>query len=91
MARPTKPAALRVVQAVQTELFPEPVHVEPLDPRSVAGRGTSVSGVYRVTIGHGGEHHLVFRDRYGTYCEVHGRTCPAVVALAGAGSKGAGM
>ena len=24
---------------------------------------------------------MVFQDRYGTYCEVHGRTCPAVAAV----------
>lgn len=69
------------MQVQQTELFPEPVHVEGLDPRSIAGSGTSATAVFRVTIGHGGEHHMVFRDRYGTYCEVHGRTCPAVAAV----------
>lgn len=65
----------------QVELFPDPVHVERLDPRAVAGAHTSAKAIFRVTIGHGGEHHLVFQDRYGTYCEMHGRTCPAVNAV----------
>lgn len=66
----------------QIELFPEPVRVEPLDPRRLAGDGTSAIAVYRVTIGHGGDAHLVYHDRHGMYCEVHGRSCRAVAAVA---------
>ncbi|MBA3892031.1 MAG: hypothetical protein H0X64_16050 [Gemmatimonadaceae bacterium] len=81
MSRKSRPPAPRPARVEQTELFPEPVRVERLDPRSIAGSGTSATAVFRVTIGHGGEHHRVFQDRYGTYCEVHGRTCPAVAAV----------
>ena len=63
------------------ELFPDPVHVERLDPRAIAGDRTRIQALYRVTIGHGGAAHLVFRDRHGTYCEEHGRTCKAVAAV----------
>jgi hypothetical protein len=66
----------------QIELFPEPVRVEPLDPRRLAGDGTTAIAVYRVTIGHGGDAHLVYHDRHGMYCEVHGRSCRAVAAVA---------
>lgn len=67
----------------QGELFPEPVRVERLDPRAVVGDRTRVRTVWRVTLGHGGEAHLVFEDRHGVYCEVHGRTCRAARAVAG--------
>ena len=82
MARAAKSAAARAARTEQTELFPEPMKVERLDPRAVAGSHTSAKAVFRVTIGHGGEHHLVFQDRYGTYCELHGKTCVAVGAVA---------
>lgn len=81
MPRRQRPTPQQRARTEQTELFPEPVHVEPLDPRTVAGEHTSATAVFRVTIGHGGEHHLVFQDRYGTYCEVHGRTCEAARAV----------
>lgn len=81
MSRKARGATGRIVRVEQVELFPDPVHIERLDPRAVAGSGTSAKAVFRVTIGHGGEHHMVFQDRYGTYCEVHGRTCPAVTAV----------
>lgn len=81
MSRKAKPAARRPARVEQVELFPEPVQVERLDPRRIAGAATSATAVFRVTIGHGGEHHMVFQDRYGTYCEIHGRTCPAVTSV----------
>ena len=80
-ARPASRATQQVARVEQVELFPDPVHVDRLDPRTVAGSATSATAVFRVTIGHGGEHHMVFQDRYGTYCELHGRTCPAVAAV----------
>lgn len=86
MARSAKPTAARPPRAEQTELFPEPMRVERLDARAIAGSHTSAKAVFRVTIGHGGEHHLVFQDRYGTYCELHGRTCVAVGAVNGRNS-----
>lgn len=61
----------------QFELFPAKVDVEALDPRRQLGPRTRVSRLWRVTIG-GGEPHLVFRDRHGTYCEAHGVDCRAV-------------
>ena len=63
------------------EIFPEPVHVERLDPRTLAGDATRITALYRVTIGFGTSPHLVFHDRYGVYCELHGRLCPAVNAV----------
>jgi len=62
----------------QGELFATPLHVEPLDPRKVLGASTRVEALWRVRIGDGGGAHLIFRDRHGTYCEEHGRTCRAV-------------
>ena len=76
------PAAEAPRRIEQIELFPEPVRVEPLDPRRLAGDGTTAIAVYRVTIGHGGDAHLVYHDRHGMYCEVHGRSCRAVAAVA---------
>lgn len=61
----------------QFELFPARIEVERLDPRRQLGARTRVAGLWRVTIG-GGEPHLVFRDRHGTYCEAHGMDCRAV-------------
>lgn len=81
-ARPKRePAARPRWRAEQIELFPDPVRVERLDPRTLAGDRTSIRAVYRVTIGHGGAAHLVFHDRHGRYCEEHGRTCKAVAAV----------
>ncbi|HEU5174088.1 MAG TPA: hypothetical protein VFT96_04980 [Gemmatimonadaceae bacterium] len=76
------PAAEAPRRIEQIELFPEPVRVEPLDPRRLAGDGTTAIAVYRVTIGHGGDAHLVYHDRHGMYCEVHGRECRAARAVA---------
>lgn len=65
----------------QMEIFPEPVTIDRLDPRTVAGERTTATAIYRVTIGFGGEVHMVYHDRYGIYCEVHGRLCPAARAV----------
>ena len=62
----------------QGELFTTPVHVERLDPRKVLGASTRVDALWRVRLGDESGTHLVFRDRHGTYCEVHGRGCRAV-------------
>lgn len=83
MAARSRPApATRRTKADQIELFPEPVQVEQLDPRRLAGGSTSIVAVYRVTIGYGGDAHVVYHDRHGLYCEVHGRECRAVRAVA---------
>jgi hypothetical protein len=66
----------------QFELFRP--NVTALDPRAIVGAGTAVRALYRVQYGVDGPVHLVFVDRHGTYCEEHGRLCPAV-ADAGAG------
>jgi hypothetical protein len=65
----------------QVELFPPVVRVESLDPRTAVGARTRVQGLWRVRVD-GGEAHLVFRDRHGTYCEAHGPSCDAVRVLA---------
>lgn len=70
--------ARRRASEAQTELFATPSHVERLDPRATLGSSTRVERLWRVRIGDGGGTHLVFRDRHGTYCEEHGRTCRAV-------------
>ena len=62
----------------QTELFATPSQVERLDPRTMLGSATRVERLWRVRMGDGGGTHLIFRDRHGTYCEEHGRTCRAV-------------
>lgn len=81
-ARRSRPPAKSVRRCEQVELFPEPVHVERLDPRR-GGERTSAQAVYRVTLGHAGELHVVYHDRHGVYCEEHGRGCRAVKAVQG--------
>lgn len=60
----------------QFELFRPSVTV--LDPRALVGARTGVRALYRVQYAADGPVHLVFVDRHGTYCEEHGRACPAV-------------
>lgn len=60
----------------QLELFRPTITA--LDPRTAVGPRTSVRALYRVQYGIDGPVHLVFVDRHGTYCEEHGRHCPAV-------------
>jgi hypothetical protein len=63
---------------VQIDLFPEPLHVEAMDPKRVGGARTRVLGVYLVRRGASTPTHRVFHDRHGWYCEQHGRECRAV-------------
>lgn len=60
----------------QLELFRPTVTA--LDPRTAVGPRTAVRALFRVQYGVDGPVHLVFVDRHGTYCEEHGRACPAV-------------
>lgn len=62
----------------QMEMFPREVLVEALDPRERVGPRTSVTKLFRVRWTDERRPHLVFVDRYGTYCEEHGKECPAV-------------
>lgn len=62
--------------SAQFELFRP--NVTKLDPREIVGSRTAVRALYRVQYGVDGPVHLVFVDRHGTYCEEHGRHCPAV-------------
>jgi hypothetical protein len=68
-------------------MFPEPRHVEVVDPRVAIGPRTRVSAVYRVRYGKAPLVHQVYRDRHGWYCAEHGPKCAAVfdaVDVAGA-------
>ncbi len=65
----------------QLDLFPRRVHVESLDPRVHIGPRTGVAALYKILFPDDQRPHLVFKDRYGTYCEEHGKGCPAVQAL----------
>ena len=62
-------------RAVQTELFPEPLVIDALDPRAVAGARTRVAAVYLVRERPAAAPHRVFHDRHGWYCEEHGARC----------------
>ena len=64
----------------QLELFRP--SITSLDPRAIVGAQTAVRALYRVQYGIDGPVHLVFVDRHGTYCEEHGRHCPAVADAA---------
>ena len=75
--RGEKPAP-RPARIEQMEIFPEPVRIERVEPDGKTG----ATAVFRVTIGFGGEVHMVYHDRYGIYCDVHGRLCPAATAVA---------
>jgi hypothetical protein len=65
----------------QLEIFPRAVRVEALDPQLHVGANTRVQALYRVRFSDEARPHLVFRDRYGLYCEEHGKTCEAVRAV----------
>jgi hypothetical protein len=60
------------------DLFPFPPVIEPLDPRSAIGSHTGVERLIRVRLRPAENPHLVFHDRHGWYCEVHGPHCEAV-------------
>ena len=62
----------------QLDLFPIKPIIEVLDPRTVVGPHTAVEHVVRVRIRPNDAPHLVFHDRHGWYCDIHGPTCPAV-------------
>lgn len=68
-------------RVVQTELFPQPLLVETLDPRAVGGARTRVVGVYLVRAHATAPPHRVFHDRHGWYCEEHGASCAFVAEL----------
>lgn len=70
----------------QMEMFPREAIVEQLDPRERVGARTSVTELYRVRWTDERRWHLVFVDRYGTYCEEHGKECPAVRVVVEQGS-----
>lgn len=62
----------------QIEFFPVPVTVARLDARALLGASTRVKGVWRVQIPGEPRPHQVYHDRYGWYCEEHGKECRAV-------------
>ena len=62
----------------QLDMFPREIHIEALDPRQHIGPRTGVSALFRIRFPEDREIHMVFRDRYGTYCAEHGRECEAV-------------
>jgi len=76
--RPPPPPPVVDRAAAQLDLFPEPLHIEPLDPRRVGGAKTRVEGVYLVRRSPATATHRVFHDRHGWYCEEHGAGCPLV-------------
>ena len=63
---------------VQLEMFPEPRHIEAVDPRVAIGPGTRVAALYRVRYGEESPVHQVYHDRHGWYCAEHGPQCTAV-------------
>jgi len=65
----------------QLEMFPRAVRVEALDPQTHVGATTRVQALHRVRFSDEARPHLVFRDRYGLYCEEHGKGCEAVRAV----------
>lgn len=67
----------------QLDLFPAPVSVHQLDATRIAGVHSHVRAVYAVRLGHDRRLHRVFVDRYGIYCEDHGRGCDAARRVAG--------
>ncbi len=52
--------------------------VEMLDPRAVVGPRTATSAVIRVRLRSIEAPHLIFHDRHGWYCDIHGAACDAV-------------
>lgn len=72
------PAVEPVPVESQLDLFPVPPVVELLDPRTAIGSHTNVQRLIRVRLRPDAAPHLVFLDRHGWYCEVHGSTCEAV-------------
>lgn len=66
---------------MQLDLFPFQVEVEALDPRAAIGARTGVEHLFRVRVNAGEAPHLVYHDRHGWYCEVHGKGCTAVGAV----------
>ncbi len=66
---------------MQFDLFPEWPAVDVLDVRAIVGPRTTVDRLLRVRIVPGGAPHLIYHDRHGWYCELHGPHC-AAVALA---------
>ena len=62
----------------QLDMFPRQVLVEALDPRQHIGPRTGVAALFRIRFPDDRVTHMVFRDRYGTYCAEHGRECEAV-------------
>lgn len=72
---------------VQLEMFPEPRHVESVDPRVAIGPETRVSALYRVRYGDGRQVHQVYHDRHGWYCAEHGPACSAVREVTEAASS----
>ena len=65
----------------QLEMFPRAVRVEALDPQAHVGAMTRVQALHRVRFSDEPRPHLVFKDRYGMYCEEHGKACEAVRAV----------
>jgi hypothetical protein len=63
---------------VQLEIFPEPRHIEAVDPRLAIGPDTRVDALFRVRYGEARQVHQVYRDRHGWYCAEHGPECSAV-------------
>jgi len=63
---------------VQLEFFPEPRHIEAVDPRVAIGPDTRVAALFRVRYGNARQVHEVYRDRHGWYCAEHGPGCSAV-------------
>jgi hypothetical protein len=62
----------------QLEFFPEPRHIEAVDPRVAIGPDTRVAALFRVRYGNARQVHEVYRDRHGWYCAEHGPGCSAV-------------
>lgn len=74
-------------RAEQLALFPEGVHVRPLDARAVAGARTRVRGVWQVRFEREPTPHRVFFDRHGWYCDEHGPGCRAAAAAQAAHAR----
>ncbi len=62
----------------QTDLWPQRILVEELDPRAVAGASTRVVALYTVRYEREPGVHQVFFDHHGRYCADHGPACKAV-------------
>lgn len=61
-------------------LPPSKFKVIEFDPKTKIGPRTGVEQLFRVTEEQGDvtHNHLVFFDKHGWYCALHGRECPAV-------------